>query len=147
MASENISVSINFSTVCSGADKKNHQSSASLAFVRGIHRWLINSPHKGPVTWKMFSFDDVMCDGLCNSLQYWAPVWYSKDLQRLDNIGGFVQERRNFSALAMGLRLSCTNPSIWKRYQDSSPSNGQQGTCPIFVSYMLLEWQHILDVI
>ena len=27
--------------------------------VKGIHRWPVNSPHKGPVTPKMFSFDDV----------------------------------------------------------------------------------------
>ena len=33
---------------------------ASLAFVRGIHRWPVNSPHKGPVTRKVFSFDDVI---------------------------------------------------------------------------------------
>ena len=33
---------------------------SSLAFVRGIHRWPVNSPHKGPVTWKMFPFDDVI---------------------------------------------------------------------------------------
>ena len=26
---------------------KKHQSSASLAFVRGIHQWRVNSPHKG----------------------------------------------------------------------------------------------------
>ena len=37
-----------------------HRSSASLAFVRGIHRWPVNSPHKGPVTRKMFPFDDVI---------------------------------------------------------------------------------------
>ena len=36
------------------------QSSASLAFVRGIHRGQVNSPHKWPVTRKMFSFDDVI---------------------------------------------------------------------------------------
>ena len=34
--------------------KKKHQSSASLAFVRGIHRWPVNSPLKGPVKRKMF---------------------------------------------------------------------------------------------
>ena len=34
----------------SGADQRKHQSSASLAFVRGIHRWPVNSPHKRPVT-------------------------------------------------------------------------------------------------
>ena len=28
--------------------------------VRGIHRWPVNSPHKGPVTRKMFPFDDVI---------------------------------------------------------------------------------------
>ena len=43
-----------------GADQKKHQSSASLAFVRGIHRWPVNSPLKGPVTRKMFPFDDVI---------------------------------------------------------------------------------------
>ena len=26
----------------------------------GIHRWPVNSPHKWPVIWKMFSFDDVI---------------------------------------------------------------------------------------
>ena len=39
---------------------KKHQSSASLAFVRGIHRLPVNSPHKWPVTRKMFPFDDVI---------------------------------------------------------------------------------------
>ena len=40
--------------------KKKHQSSASLTFVRGIHRGPLNSPHKWPVTRKMFPFDDVI---------------------------------------------------------------------------------------
>ena len=45
-----------------GCRSKKHQSSASLAFVRGIHRGPGNSPHKWPVTRKMFPFDDViMC--------------------------------------------------------------------------------------
>ena len=39
---------------------KKHESSASLAFVRGIHRGPVNSPHKGPETRKMFPFDDVI---------------------------------------------------------------------------------------
>ena len=38
------------------------QSSASLAFVRGIHRGPVNSPHIWPVTRKMFPFDDVIID-------------------------------------------------------------------------------------
>ena len=47
------------STVYSGADQRIHQSSPSLAFVRGIHRWPVNSPNKWPVTRKMFPFDDI----------------------------------------------------------------------------------------
>ena len=39
---------------------KKLQSSASMDFVRGIHRWPVNSPHKRPVTRKMFPFDDVI---------------------------------------------------------------------------------------
>ena len=38
----------------SGADQRKHQSSAALAFVRGIHRSPVNSPHKWSVTRKMF---------------------------------------------------------------------------------------------
>ena len=52
-------VSIVYSTVYSSAYKK-HQSSTSLAFGREIHRWPVNSPHKGPVTREMFPFDDVI---------------------------------------------------------------------------------------
>ena len=51
-------ISIVYSTVCSGAGQRKHQSSVSLAFMRGIHRWPLNSLHKGPVTRKMFPFDD-----------------------------------------------------------------------------------------
>ena len=49
-----------YSIVYSGTDQRKYQSSASLAFVRGIHRGLVNSPHKWPVARKMFPFDDVI---------------------------------------------------------------------------------------
>ena len=62
MASQITSFTIVYVTVYSVADQRKHQSSASLAFARGIHRGRVNSPHKGPVTRKMFPFDDViMC--------------------------------------------------------------------------------------
>ena len=64
MASQITSLTIVYSTVYSGAGQRKHQSSASLAFVRGIHREPVNSPHKGPVTWKRFPFDDVIMDGI-----------------------------------------------------------------------------------
>ena len=60
IASQITSLAIVYSTVYSDADQRKHQSSASLAFARGIHRWPVNSPHKWPVTRKMFPFDDVI---------------------------------------------------------------------------------------
>ena len=60
MASQITSLTIVYSTVYSEADQRKHQSSASLAFVQGIHQWPVNSPHKGPVTRKMFPFDDFI---------------------------------------------------------------------------------------
>ena len=54
------------STVCYGADQIKHQSSVSLAFVRGIHRPPVDSTHKEPVRRKMFPFDDaIMTHTLC----------------------------------------------------------------------------------
>ena len=53
-----IGVSIVCSSVCS--DQRKHQSSASLVFVRGKHRWPLDSRHKRPVLRKMFPFDDVI---------------------------------------------------------------------------------------
>ena len=60
MASQIASLIIVYSTVDTGADQRKHQSTVSLAFVRGIHRWPVNSLHKGLVSCKMFPFDDVI---------------------------------------------------------------------------------------
>ena len=54
MAFQITSLTIVYSDVYSGADQRKHQSSASLVFVREIHRWPVNSPHKRPVTRKCF---------------------------------------------------------------------------------------------
>ena len=96
VASQITSLMIIYSTVYSCADQGKHQSPVSLAFVRGIHRWPVNSPHKGPVTRKMFPFDDVIisiqtffvcvwiwCDAVCDVMRWemWCDVmmwWYGK---------------------------------------------------------------------
>ena len=64
MASQITSLTIVYLTVYSGVDqKRKHQSSASLTFVRRIQRWPVNSPPKWQVTRKMFPFDDaIMCN-------------------------------------------------------------------------------------
>ena len=54
------SLTIVYSTVYSDADQRKHQSYASLAFMWWIHRGPVNSPHKWPVTRKIFPFDDVI---------------------------------------------------------------------------------------
>ena len=47
MTSQITGVTIDYPTVYSRADQRKHQSSASLAFVRGIHRWPVNPRTKG----------------------------------------------------------------------------------------------------
>ena len=73
IASQITSLTIVYSIVYSDADQRKHQSSASLAFVRGIHRVPVNSPHKWPVTWKMFPFDDVIME--CKRLMPCQNAW------------------------------------------------------------------------
>ena len=56
-----------------GADQRNHQNSMSLTFVRINHWWLVDSPHKWPVMWKMFPFDDVI---MYKPLSPQIMAWY-----------------------------------------------------------------------
>ena len=113
MASQITSFTIVYSTVYSDADQRKHQTSASLAFVRGIHQGPVNSPHKWPVTRKMFPFDDViMVPGEWASTLVWIYRRICESKLYIPHIDGLVQERRNSSALAMELCLSCINSSI-----------------------------------
>ena len=92
-----------YSTVYSGADQRKHQSSASLAFVRGIHRWLVNSPHKGQwrakcfhlmmSTWKS-QFDLFAIGGAGVTKPLFAIPFFpgfTKLLERLSSIGYHVR--------------------------------------------------------
>ena len=74
MASQTTSLTIVSSNVYAGAN----QSSMSLAFVQGIHRWPVNSPHKEPVTQKMFPFDDI--------------IMYNPEANELSHIEFFLYE-------------------------------------------------------
>ena len=92
MASQFTSLAIVYPTVYPGADQREHQSSASLAFVRGIHRGPVNSPHKWPVTRKMFPFDDVIMrtviqpqqdKATLNFVQITWGIIYHRDLEHI----------------------------------------------------------------
>ena len=82
IGSQIASLTIVHSTVYPDADPRKHQSSASLAFVRGIHRGPVNSPHKWPVTQKMFPFDDVIVSGWGGVEQANLPSYKSKSYTR-----------------------------------------------------------------
>ena len=60
ITSQITNLTIVYSTVYTDADLRKHQSSASLAFVRGTHRGPMNSTQKWPITRKIFPFDDVI---------------------------------------------------------------------------------------
>ena len=66
MVSQITRVTIVYSTVDSGTDQRKRQSSAPLAFVRGIYQWPLNSLHKWPIMWEIFPFDNVIMIGAVN---------------------------------------------------------------------------------
>ena len=70
MASQITNLKVVLLNVYSDADQRKRQSSAPLAFARGIHRGPVNSPHKGPVTRKMFPFHDFIMWSLKPELAY-----------------------------------------------------------------------------
>ena len=73
MASQITIITIVCSMVYSNSGQRKRQSFASLVFVKEIHRWPVNSPHKGPITRKVSPFDDVI-------IAYSLPVqWWSAD--------------------------------------------------------------------
>ena len=83
------------------ADQRKHKSFASLAFVRGIHRWLVDSSRKEPVTWKMFPFDDVIMS--CQlSIQHWPVVLVTR-----------VTAICSDKILGRGLGIELTKDSPW----------------------------------
>ena len=64
------------SNVCPTTKETKHQSSASLAFVKGIHRSPVDSLHKGLVTRKMFTFDDVIMEQFFMTISMqWKILW------------------------------------------------------------------------
>ena len=81
MASHSPAARMICSAIYSGADQRKRQSSASLAFVRGIHWWPVNFPHKKPVTRKRFPFGDVIMGFLCAEFtgHRWIPLTKDSD--------------------------------------------------------------------
>ena len=132
MASQDTSLTIVYSTVYSGVDEKTHQSSASLAFVRGIHRWPVNSPHKGPVTRKMFPFDDVI---MFNHASAYVPQWHT--VVRRQSIT-FDMTLSSVMNVITNLEVNRVNGSRWMFAQDLGFS-----ACKKFI----IQWKRNLIVL
>ena len=106
-------------------------SSIFLAICEGNPPVIGGFPHKGPVIHKVFlsrhhlislrdslifASDSSLFLAICEGnlpVTGGLPSKRDSNVERHHHINGFVQERCNSSALAMELRLSCTNPSIY----------------------------------
>ena len=107
MASKITSVSISSSTVCSGADQRKHQSPASLAHVRGNHRWPVDSPpHKGPGP----CITNVIATCRKNFSQWERSFLWKLRCHWLKFL------RRVAKTLVIPLAVTRGNVSIWRRH-------------------------------
>ena len=124
MASQITSLKIVYSTVCSGADQRKHQSSASLASVRGIHWWPFNSLHKGPsnvenvsIWWRHHDRTAPLCR------EYISYQWIPS--------GGFSTQKANnakFSCFFTGSLDKCLNKQssgLWSQTPSRPCDNNQ----------------------
>ena len=128
MASQMTSLTIVYSTVYSGADQRRHQSSVSLAFVWGIHRWPVNSLHKWPVTWKMFCLMMSSCkldrrplyEIACNSdFGWWCLVhWLScheKSLQKTGKVSLSLKRWKSYVE-PLSISILCIHGLVQERH-------------------------------
>ena len=116
-ASQITSLTIVYSSVYSGTDERKHQSSGSLAFVLGIHWWPVNSPHKWPVTRKLFPFDDVIMG--CVKVISNAAVFK----------GGTRNHLHDVCTNSLSAAHSVSMPSQWRHNDHDSVSNHQPHGC------------------
>ena len=138
IASQITSLTIVYSTVYSCADQSKHQSSASMAFVWGIHRGPVNSPHKWPVKRKMFPFDDV----IMNSWKFNyvrprpVPVWFNHKRNAFFSM--VHQFLCGTNGISSGLDYGTHRPNI-----KTSIHRKWQKTCIIFCHWVfgsLCDW-------
>ena len=114
----------------SDADQRKHQRSASLAFVLGNSPGPVNSPHKGPVTRKMFPFDDVIMGFFNRNARWISPVATGKILC-ITTTGPISQHKfasipRSFSWIATGplfTKQSGRSPKVVKHFSTTNYSS------------------------
>ena len=154
IASQITSLTIVYSIVYSDADQSKHQSSASLAFVWGIHRGPVNSPHKWPVTRKMLPFDDVIMWGPdgnnITSIGKWWPrswtgfyikIFFSYEWCRTHFRGSdVVQNVRRNSGCQFCLPACWTLRLLWWPLADAAMFQCSHYTCFEYRKFKSCSW-------
>ena len=123
LASQITAVSIVYSNVCSGEDQRKHQSPSPLAFVMGIHRWPVDSPHNGPVTRKLSPFDDVIMIKRYRSEKMNASItmkfscWRHPELSRWTFVHWlYLAVHYNLCDAITTVKLLCWLPMAWRPF-------------------------------
>ena len=158
MASQITSLMIVYSTVYQTQIKENIKAARHWPFMWVIHRWPVNSPHKWPVTRKMFPFHDVIMwwimfideHKLNLRLCLWSSNLQSKNVTLCKQFG-----RRRLIISYIGLCNTHSRTPFWHRsvllrltsevtklntINSSSPGqNGHHSTDDIFKRIILNE--------
>ena len=145
MASQITSLTIVYSTVYSSADQRKHQSSASMAFVGGIHRSPVNSPHKWTVTRKMFPFDDVFMETIYPFRHWNRNVVILMKISSNDTISVFVVAIPDCGVLLRSnamviLRMGLINVWNWLQFTISHISADHVRSPGCMYMYMSSVW-------
>ena len=120
MASQITSLTVVYSSVYSAADQRKHQSSALRAFRAGNSPGPVNSPHKGPVTRKMFPFDDViMWTGTVRCCNFWGT--------RDDGVSSRVNMTEGLNLAGLTIQM----PDLY--------IHGRMGPIPTWISKQMLK--------
>ena len=128
-ASQITSLTIVCLIVYSGTDQRKHQSSASLAFVRRIHRRPVNSPLKWPVTRKMFPFDDAIM--FCYIL-YMSVSTNEEEIYR----GLFSQYFQPIGSLHKNNHRTCHTDGQWQNHYIGTQLPVRYTTARLMIEYL-----------
>ena len=146
IVSQITSLTIVYSTVYSGADQRKHQSSASLAFVRGIHQGLVNSPHKWPVTlknvpiwWRHHVMDECCLGNINIIICMWHVAWCYDIFQKL-----WRPFRVRFTILWY-LYFSLILIFLWGVWMNLSGSDDLKFTCEVWLLFHPFLWFHLFQ--
>ena len=114
----------------------------ALVLVRRIHRWPVNSPHKGPVKRKMFPFDDGFMLRISLTCIWWGEAMdvhstssnINKRLPALSYRGYFGIKKNIFAYSCDMINTVETSSAKWRQFV-SGFNVSINGQCWLMVSY------------